>query len=157
MAYPPAPRHSWFAVPGESLIWPLSIMGGRSLTGGRWTRSPTGPTSKSPMPQKERLPVTLNEWMESGEYLPLFLRDFHHQKDVFKWLDSRVSNRRKADIEKRGYAMIHSYDWRSHHILVIDFFLWYMAIHGWTLQRSRKNFDFADWEKSLKEPLHENR
>lgn len=68
----------------------------------------------------------LIEWLQSGEYLPGFLRDFHDQKDVFNAMHDTIWN-----ANENGNA-------RDGHIYVIDTFLWYMARCGYTLQKSRK-------------------
>lgn len=80
-------------------------------------------------------------WRESGKHLPPFLRDFHDQKAVFKtlhWL-TRVTENEVA----------RKVDWITGHVYVIDFFLWFMARHGYTLQRSRAKLNFDSLEKHM--------
>lgn len=79
----------------------------------------------------------LIEWLQSGEYLPCFLRDFHDQKDVFKAMHDTIGN-----ANENGNA-------RDGHIYVIDTFLWYMARCGYTLQKSRKNVEFKDMQDDI--------
>ncbi|EOM8151413.1 hypothetical protein ODT46_02030 [Escherichia coli] len=79
----------------------------------------------------------LIEWLQSGEYLPGFLRDFHDQKDVFKAMHDTIGN-----ANENGNA-------RDGHIYVIDTFLWYMARCGYTLQKSRKNVEFKDMQDDI--------
>ncbi len=79
----------------------------------------------------------LIEWLQSGEYLPGFLRDFHDQKDVFKAMHDTIVN-----ANENGNA-------RDGHIYVIDTFLWYMARCGYTLQKSRKNVEFKDMQDDI--------
>ncbi len=81
------------------------------------------------------------KWMESGGYLPRPLRDFHDQKDAFKAIHEIVSG-------NDGTKQI---TWVQAHIYVIDVFLWFMALRGYTLQKSRMKFDFADFEKTVAE------
>ena len=84
---------------------------------------------------------TVQEYLESGMYLPPFMRDFHDQKDVFKFLDD-VQER---SIEKhRNGDRSDSVNWRTAQVYTIDIFLWVMARHGYTLQRSRKKLPFSD-------------
>lgn len=78
---------------------------------------------------------TLLEWLRSGEYLPAPLRDFHDQKDVFKTLWRRVNQAKAKDPSLNTY--LGQMTWTSAQIFAIDHFLWFMAVHGWTLQRSR--------------------
>lgn len=79
----------------------------------------------------------LIEWLQSGEYLPGFLRDFHDQKDVFNAMHDTIGN-----ANENGNA-------RDGHIYVIDTFLWYMARCGYTLQKSRKNVEFKDMQDDI--------
>lgn len=79
----------------------------------------------------------LADWLESGKYLPEFMRDFHDQKDIFKAMHFTIDN-----ADKNG-------NWRDGHIYVVDTFLWYMARCGYTLQRSRKDVDFRDMDKDV--------
>lgn len=84
---------------------------------------------------------TVQEYLESGMYLPQFMRDFHDQKDVFKFLDEV----QETNIEKhRNGDRSDSVSWRNAQVYTIDIFLWVMARHGYTLQRSRKKLPFPD-------------
>lgn len=90
--------------------------------------------------------ASVNEWLKSGEYLPQPLRDFHDQKDVFKAIDEVVQ--RRADNYTKDVS------WVSAQVYTIDLFLWLMAKHGYTLQRSRKRVEFQDldeWVSAAKE------
>lgn len=86
---------------------------------------------------------TFAAWMNEGKYLPSFMRDFHDQKELFKTIDDAMI-KRPEDMVKRP-------DWVSAHCYVIDVFLWFMAMRGYTLQRSRKQAEFRDIEADLKE------
>ena len=77
----------------------------------------------------------LTEWLRSGEYLPQPLRDFHDQKEVFKTIWQRLLRRFESDPSTKTY--LGGMTWPAAQIFVIDHFLWFMAAHGWTLQRSR--------------------
>lgn len=79
----------------------------------------------------------LSKWLESGEYLPFFMRDFHDQKDIFKAMHHTIKN-----ANQNGNA-------RDGHIYVIDTFLWYMARCGYTLQRSRKRVEFKNFDDDI--------
>jgi len=91
---------------------------------------------------------TLSEFMENGNYLPEFLRDFHDQKDLFKRINEIVENA-KAREEKVDQIIRNYPDWISAHIYVIDFFLWYMAKCGYTLQKNRSKLDFIDYQADI--------
>lgn len=77
----------------------------------------------------------LDKWLSSLQYLPCFMRDFHDQKDIFKSIEYLYQDNENFD--KIPY-------WVSSHIYTVDFFLWYMASRGYTLQKSRKNIEFKD-------------
>lgn len=74
--------------------------------------------------------------------LPDFLRDFHDQKDFFKGLHSLYSE---------GENKIPN-NWVDNHIYTIDFFLWFMARHGYRLQRFKsKQFEQSDIYEFIKD------
>lgn len=79
----------------------------------------------------------LSDWLQSGKYLPEFMRDFHDQKDVFKAMHNTITN-----ANDNGNA-------RDGHIYVVDTFLWYMARCGYTLQKSRKDVDFKSMDDDI--------
>lgn len=79
-------------------------------------------------------------FMDSGAYLPKPLRDFHDAKEVFKTMHTNIS---------RDNESIKPVNWVQGQCYVIDIFLWFMARHGWTLQRSRAKVDFYDLDASI--------
>lgn len=83
----------------------------------------------------------LTEWVKSGEHLPEFMRDFHDQKRLFKRIDESVTPQRREFVP----------DWVSAQIYVIDFFLWFMARRGYTLQKSHKILEFVDLKSDLED------
>jgi hypothetical protein len=83
----------------------------------------------------------LQKWLESRKYLPSFLRDHSDIKQLFKCIHSTV------DITK---SVQNPPNWIDAHCYVIDVFLWHMAKHGYTLQRSRnKTLEFKDLQADL--------
>ena len=86
--------------------------------------------------------MKLKDYLDSGNYLPPIIRDFHDQKDLFKKIGSIVQERE----ELKGL------NWVMAHIFTIDVFLWFMARHGYTLQKSRqRNIEFESLDKSVGE------
>lgn len=83
--------------------------------------------------------------MNDGNYLPLFMRDFHDQKRLFKAIQGQYSERIQED------RLLSGLNWVMAHTYVIDLFLWFMALHGYTLQKSRAKEDFYDLDGFLKE------
>jgi hypothetical protein len=67
------------------------------------------------------------------------LRDFHDQKDLFKAISQVWPDGQKIS-------------WVDGQIYVIDIFLRFMAMHGYTLQKTRfKNQQFADIDKTIRD------
>lgn len=98
---------------------------------------------------------SVQEFLESGNYLPEFMRDFHDQKLLFKFVGSIVQNAKRKAKDKKGasdYLLEDMPNWMSASVYVVDFFLWTMARRGYTLQKSRKHIDdFRDINKDLAE------
>ena len=86
---------------------------------------------------------TTEAWLTSGKYLPKFLRDFHDQKDVFKAIHEMYAVQEKS--------LTKDVSWVAAHIYVIDFFLWFMARRGYTLQRTHRKGEYRDIQKDVKE------
>lgn len=98
--------------------------------------------------------TALQDWLKSGDHLPPALRDFHDQKDAFKavW---RVVERKRASAE--GCRYLDGMTWVAAQVFVIDFFLWWMACHGYTLQKTRrKGVEFADLATTIREMKDED-
>lgn len=81
--------------------------------------------------------------MNKMEYLPQWLRDFHHQKDIFKTIH--------ASLKVEDHAEAKRVDWVAGHCYVIDVFLWFMAQHGYTLQKSRQAVHFKQLAETMKD------
>ena len=87
--------------------------------------------------------TNVGAWLESGEYLPEPLRDFHDQKEVFKAMHDIIREHQGATIKRPT--------WIEGQCYVIDVFLWFMARRGWTLQRTRRSGDFRDLDTDVRE------
>jgi hypothetical protein len=83
----------------------------------------------------------LELWRNEGKHLPEFLRDFHDQKDLFKYLHDSV------DIN--DHDLIKNINWMQGHAYTIDIVLFILAKYGWTLQRSRSKQDFANLDEVI--------
>lgn len=90
-------------------------------------------------------PVSLKIENYRKEYcfLPEFMKDFHDQKILFRYIRSVIDHSEKDHI-------LNVVDDYSAHIYIIDYFLYIMAKYGYTLQKSRMKFDFEDINESLK-------
>lgn len=84
-------------------------------------------------------PAEVNAWRKDGEHLPPFMRDFHDQKNLFK------------TIHEQAVFDVNAPSWINAHIYTVDAFLWFMARHGYTLQRSRTRLPFSDINTTLSE------
>ena len=85
----------------------------------------------------------LKKWRDDGKHLPDFLRDFHDQKDFFKYMHEFI------DMSENDYAS--QVDTVIGHTYVIDVFLWMLARHGYTIQKSRADQNFDDLQAGIKE------
>lgn len=90
--------------------------------------------------QQKHMQADFDRWRRAGEYLPEFMRDFHDQKDLFKALQDVVD---RANAKNGSHRSLNA-SWTEYHIYTVDIFLWVLAAHGYTLQRSRRRFGFRD-------------
>lgn len=88
--------------------------------------------------------MDLEEFLSDSNYLPKNLRDFHVQKDLFKRVHELLRN-------ESEHSELKDLNWVMAHIYTIDKFLWFMAAHGYTLQRSRQRVDFCDLDATMEE------
>lgn len=88
------------------------------------------------------------DYVKSGSHLPACLQDFHDQKDVFKLLHGKYG---KESGGKFNFERFEAVSWTTGQCYVIDWFLWFMAQRGWTLQRSRAKVDFLDLHDEIKQ------
>lgn len=70
------------------------------------------------------------EYLNKGEHLPDFMKDFHDQKDLFKAIYTQWHDGHKETLN--------NVSWVDAQCFTIDFFLWWMAIHGYKLQKIKK-------------------
>lgn len=87
---------------------------------------------------------TFHDWREEGKHLPHFMRDFHNQKDLFKAMTVYFDNSDECPV-----------NWRDGHVYTIDWFLWFMATHGYTLQKNRSAVEFLDYDTTIKRCMEE--
>ncbi len=85
------------------------------------------------------------DWRDQGKHLPEFMRDFHDQKDVFKSMLNYFNNAEEMPV-----------NWQDAHVFTIDWFLWFMAAHGYTLQKTKaKCIDFHDISETVEKAKKE--
>lgn len=84
----------------------------------------------------------LEKYLENGENLPEFIKDFHDQKDLFKAIYQQWQEENKV---------LNKISWVDAHVFSIDILLWWMGLHGYKLQKIRKSdIDFYDPEETIK-------
>ena len=76
----------------------------------------------------------VRSWLDEGKHLPLWLRDFHDQKETFRAIEETWGRAEGAE----------DMDWIKAHCYTIDRFLRFMGSHGFTLQQCRANIAFND-------------
>lgn len=101
------------------------------------------------------------EWRKAYKFLPKFMQDFHDQKELFKTMHEYYKT------EGINRAVPHNpftnpdgtysagetpaLTWTQGQCYVIDVFLWFMAAHGYTLQKTRTKLDFYSIDATLKD------
>lgn len=91
----------------------------------------------------------LRQWRDDQKHLPEFMRDFHNCKRLFRGISEYIV----CDDDHPANQV----NWRQAHCYTIDVFLWFMAQHGFTLQRSRARQKFDDLDALLDELEKERR
>ncbi|WP_018234371.1 hypothetical protein [Thioalkalivibrio thiocyanodenitrificans] len=87
------------------------------------------------------LDEALAKWRADGRHLPAEFRDFHDQKALFKAIHELVA--------VTNHEYVKDISWVEGHCYVIDIFLWFMARHGYVLQKSRARLPFEDLEQRI--------
>ena len=88
----------------------------------------------------------ITAWRKAGAHLPPVMRDFHSQKDIFYAMHKMTGWNEDTS---EGYNPARDINTVTGHIYALDCFLWFMARHGYTLQRSRKDLPFSDLKKTV--------
>lgn len=92
--------------------------------------------------------INAAEYVKQGKHLPDFLEDFHDQKDFFKAMYEQW-----GDCEQLSRI-----SWVDCHVYTIDFFLWWMGLNGYKLQKIRsKDFRFYDPTDTINHYVKERR
>lgn len=80
--------------------------------------------------------------MVIGKYLPPEFEDFHAQKDLFRAIHDVIA------VDRKEY--VKGVDWVTGHVYTIDVFLWFMAQHGWKLQKDRRRLKFNNINETVR-------
>lgn len=92
---------------------------------------------------------TFDDWREAKEYLPDWMRDFHDQKELFKKL------LRTDPPKDLSFNYLEGLNPVNTHIFVVDYFLWILAAHGYTLQKTKRKDDYNDIHAYLRKAYDE--
>ena len=106
--------------------------------------------------------LSAQEYVKSGQHLPPELRDFHDQKLLFKWLVWEKLEKARSKNPAESALHAEGLNWVNAHVFTVDYFLWFMGMFGYTLQRSRKKgVQFYDlsaamdaYQRQLTEEFH---
>lgn len=79
------------------------------------------------------------KWRQNGNHLPKFMRDWHDQKYLFKAIVSSFGNHEDCSI---NFMVAHTF--------TIDWFLWFMAIHGYKLTKTTAKVEHLDINEAVK-------
>jgi hypothetical protein len=79
----------------------------------------------------------LDKYRKDCMYLPETLRDFHHQKTMFKMLHDKYK------------LTVGNLSWIGSHVFITDFIHHYLAYSGFVLRRARNNFAFHDLDAEI--------
>lgn len=85
----------------------------------------------------------LEQWRQDKKHLPEFLKDFHDQKDFFKYLHEAL--------QLQDHDLLKDVSWIQNQVYTMDMLLFVLARYGWTLQRSRAHQNFDDLDAKIKE------
>lgn len=85
--------------------------------------------------------MELKEYLNKGKHIPDFMKDFHDQKYLFKAIYQQWIKENE---------ILERVNWVDAHVFTIDIFLWWMGLHGYKLQKSRKKgIDFYDTDATI--------
>lgn len=90
----------------------------------------------------------LKQWRAADKHLPRVMRDFHSQKAIFQAMHEMTQLPAAKEGEHRAWAG-DDISWVTGQCYVLDRFLWFMARHGYTLQRSRAKLSFDSLSENL--------
>lgn len=87
-------------------------------------------------------------WIVEKKHLPPLLRDFSFQGWLFRWIDHTVQANKRA--HPTDLMLQQLPDSIAAHVYVIDYFLQFMAIFGYTLQRTnRRGIEVIDLKTTI--------
>jgi len=87
--------------------------------------------------------MEITEYNKQLKYLPDFMKDFHDQKDLFKCIQSVYeSNERFKEFPNT---------WVDNHGFIIDYFLWFMSLHGYKLQKIKGDIEVCNIQKTIED------
>lgn len=80
------------------------------------------------------------QYRDSNDHLPQCMKDFSDRCEIFDAMKALTDDAGMP--EECQLSSMHA------HIFTVDVFLWFMARHGYTLQRSRAHVEFDDLDQA---------
>lgn len=92
--------------------------------------------------------------LAAKQYLPREMRDFHAQKKVFKsffdWFKGRCNKQRKERGSPDFFLdELDQYTWSGIHVLLMDHFLPWMALHGYRIGKWNPKCGTYDMDETI--------
>jgi len=88
---------------------------------------------------------------DNPKYLPDFIKDFHDQKNLFKFIHSTI----KVEDDDKDH-ILKQISYVEAQIYTIDYFLFIMFKYGYSLQKSRAKVSFFDIDYQMKKWKEKN-
>lgn len=85
----------------------------------------------------------VTKWRKDGKHLPRFLRDPQDQKALIASMHYFTCKADCPELDEITMLIGENY--------IFNFFLWFMARHGYTLQKTRTDLPFEDIKQNIEE------
>jgi hypothetical protein len=80
------------------------------------------------------------QWRKDSDHLPECLKDFHDAKAVFRTIGNYLKSEEGCPVS-----------WVNGHVYTIDWFLWFMAVHGYKLTKTTAKVKVKDLNETIKD------
>lgn len=78
------------------------------------------------------------QWRNEQGHLPECLKDFHNAKSVFRAIGQYLESEEGCPVS-----------WVDGHVYTIDWFLWFMAIHGYKLTKTTTKVKVKNLDETI--------
>jgi len=80
------------------------------------------------------------QWRNEQGHLPEFLKDFHDAKSIFRTIEQYLESDEGCPVS-----------WVDAHVYTIDWFLWFMAVHGYKLTKTTAKVKVKDLNETIRD------